>query len=143
MLETFKIGFNRLACIGASYPVRRIMNAVSSRVHRRLPFAFLSLATCVTLFGQEPAPTRPSLLIRAVTLIDGNGGPRPGVDVLVREGRVASIASASSDAADLALDGRGLFLLPGLTDAHVHLSGMAWAERAAQLNIFDGLRRNN
>jgi len=84
--------------------------------------------------AQAPVPSVPSLLIRNVTLVDGNGGaPRAGANVLVRDGRVASVTAAADDQSDLTLDGRGLFLLPGLTDAHVHLSGLPWAERAAQL----------
>ncbi|MCC7178785.1 MAG: amidohydrolase family protein [Acidobacteria bacterium] len=84
--------------------------------------------------AQAPTPTVPSLLIRNVTLVDGNGGtPRSGVNVLLREGLVASVTSAATEEAALTLDGRGLFLLPGLTDAHVHLSGMSWTERTAQL----------
>ena len=78
-------------------------------------------------------PVAPSLLIRNVTLIDGNGGPpRAGVNVSIRDGRIASIGTEPADAL-LTIDGRGLFAMPGLTDAHVHLSGLAWAERAEQL----------
>ncbi len=98
----------------------------------RSVFAVLFAATVAGLAQQVPA-TPPSLLIRNVTVIDGNGGPaRPGLNVLLKDGRVSSIGSAAADA-DLTIDGRGLFALPGLTDAHVHLSGMPWAERAEQL----------
>lgn len=94
----------------------------------------LLLVSCLAVAAQQPAPAFVSLLIRSVTLIDGHGGPpRPGVDVLVREGRILAVGAAIADPADVTIDGRGLFLLPGLTDAHVHLSGMPWAERAAQL----------
>jgi imidazolonepropionase-like amidohydrolase len=89
----------------------------------------------ILIQAQQPAGDW-SLLVRGVTLIDGNGGaPRRGVDVLSRNGRVSSIgaAGATADAADITIDGRGLFLLPGLTDAHVHLSGMPWAARSDQL----------
>ncbi len=77
---------------------------------------------------------RPSLLIQNITLIDGTGAaPRSAVDIVLRDGRVASVAPTGEATADLTLNGRGLFALPGLTDAHVHLSGMPWAERAEQL----------
>jgi imidazolonepropionase-like amidohydrolase len=95
-------------------------------------FAILLVTTAAILAQQVPAAP-PSLLIRNVTVIDGNGGPgRPGLNVLLKDGRVSSIASVAMDA-DLTIDGRGLFALPGLTDAHVHLSGLPWAERAEQL----------
>jgi len=59
-----------------------------------------------------------------VTVIDVEAGvPRPGQTVLVRGERVDEIGpsddvSVPSDA--VIIDGRGLFLMPGLCDAHVH-----------------------
>jgi hypothetical protein len=82
----------------------------------------------------QPGSASPSLLIQNVTLIDGSGSvPRAGVDIVIRDGRVASVGPTGRASADLTVDGGGLYALPGLTDAHVHLSGMPWAERAAQL----------
>ena len=69
----------------------------------------------------SPAPT--SLVVSDVTLIDGSGGtPRPHVDIVVRNGRVAEIVPAAASSADLVVNGRDLFAIPGLFDAHVHLS---------------------
>jgi imidazolonepropionase-like amidohydrolase len=94
---------------------------------------FLALILAAPLLVAQQAAAPPSLLIRNVTLIDGNGGaPRAGVNVVMRGGRVVSVGGESADA-DVTIDGRGLFALPGLTDAHVHLSGLPWAERAEQL----------
>jgi imidazolonepropionase-like amidohydrolase len=94
--------------------------------------AFLVTLTAV-LAAQQPPASAPSILVRGVTLIDGNGGPpQAGVNVLLKDGRVASTGRDTADA-DLTIDGRGLFAMPGLTDAHVHLSGEPWAERAEQL----------
>ena len=66
-----------------------------------------------------------SLLLHNATVIDGTGAdPRPGVSVLVEDGRIARIAPASALKADgdaTVIDCSGRFLLPGLTDAHVHL----------------------
>ncbi len=73
-----------------------------------------------------------SLLLHNATLIDGTGAdPRPGVSVLVEDGRIARIAPAElSPSRAHGRRGRGVrvldcsdrFLLPGLTDAHVHFS---------------------
>ena len=66
----------------------------------------------------------PSLLLHNATLIDATGAdPRPHTSVLVEDGRIARVAPAASltpppDAAVIDVSGR--FLLPGLTDAHVH-----------------------
>jgi imidazolonepropionase-like amidohydrolase len=82
---------------------------------------------------QQPS-TESTLLIRNVSVIDGSGTPaRPGLDVMVRNGRISQLGAALDESADITIEGRGLFLMPGLTDAHVHLSGMPWTERAEQL----------
>jgi imidazolonepropionase-like amidohydrolase len=92
------------------------------------------LVACISLSAQLPVFEPPSLLIRNVRLIDGNGSPpRDNVDVFARDGRIVSIATGSNERADLTIDGEGLFLLPGLIDAHVHFgfAGPTWAARAA------------
>lgn len=66
----------------------------------------------------------PSLLIHNATLIDGNGGDSSaGVSVLTEDGRITRIAPYDAFEAnpDAVIDATGRFLLPGLTDAHVHL----------------------
>src|SRR5437867_8207302 len=67
-----------------------------------------------------------SLFLHNATLIDGTGAdPGPGVSVLVENGRIARIAPASAlkpARETTVIDATGRFLLPGLTDAHVHFS---------------------
>lgn len=66
-----------------------------------------------------------ALLLRSARLVDTDGL----VDVLLREGRVAAVGPSlsASDASSVALDGR--WLMPGLWDAHVHLTQWALARR--------------
>jgi len=91
------------------------------------------IAASVVVSAQQ-SPATPSILIRGVTLIDGNGGaPQSGVNVLLKDGRISAIGAGPAADAEITIDGRGLFAMPGLTDAHVHLSGLPWAERAEQL----------
>jgi len=66
----------------------------------------------------------PTLLIHDATLIDGTGAdPRPGVSVRVEDGRITRIApnEAFEGSDETVIDASGRYLLPGLTDAHVHL----------------------
>lgn len=67
-----------------------------------------------------------SILIRGGTLIDGTGSPaRPGEDVLLRDGRVAALgasAAAGADAATEVVEAAGRTVMPGLIDAHTHLT---------------------
>ncbi|MBI1809939.1 MAG: amidohydrolase family protein, partial [Gemmatimonadetes bacterium] len=78
----------------------------------------------------------PSVLISDVTLIDGTGAPaRAHVSLLLRDGRIARILGAgeAAPAADTVIDARGLYTIPGLIDAHVHIGTMPFAREAAQL----------
>ncbi len=109
------------------------MSRMTSRFH-----CVLAAATVAGLFvGVAGQAVRPSLLVRDVTLIDGTGTPpRSGVSVLVRDGRIVSVAPAgATQPTDVArvIDGRGLVAIPGLIDAHVHLSGGPREEQIASL----------
>jgi imidazolonepropionase-like amidohydrolase len=101
----------------------------------RRPFVMLAgLVVCATLIIAQSRPPPASLMIRNVTVIDGTGAPpRPAVNVLARDGRIAGIGPESAEA-DVTIDGTGLFALPGLIDAHVHISGGPRAEIVEQLS---------
>ncbi|KPK78927.1 MAG: dihydroorotase, partial [Phycisphaerae bacterium SM23_33] len=63
------------------------------------------------------------LLLKNVRLVDPDAGVDGRRDVLVRAGRVARVAeliSAGPDADTTVVRGDGLWLWPGLVDAHVH-----------------------
>jgi imidazolonepropionase-like amidohydrolase len=91
----------------------------------------MALAAPVIIAQSRPAA---SLVVRNVTLVDGTGAaPRGGVNVVVRDGRIASVGSEPASA-DVTIDGSGLFVLPGLIDAHVHLSGGSRADIVGQLS---------
>jgi imidazolonepropionase-like amidohydrolase len=67
--------------------------------------------------AQQPRDTSTTIL-RAGTVLDGTGGVRRNVDVVVRGGRIAQIRP-SAGRADIDLGAR--VLAPGLIDTHVHL----------------------
>lgn len=65
-----------------------------------------------------------TLLIHGATLIDGTGAdPKPGVSVRAEDGRITRIApkDAFEESDSTVIDAGGRYLLPGLTDAHLHL----------------------
>ena len=67
----------------------------------------------------------PALAIRNVTLVEESGERLPGTTVVIRDGRIAQVARDASTAipADAeVVDGTGRFLIPGLWDAHAHLT---------------------
>ncbi len=95
---------------------------MSSKAFRAAP-ALLLLAHA--LVGTPPAAASESYVIRAGTLIDGTGGPPvTGVSLLIEEGRIVRIdrkIDPPSGARVIDLSKR--WVLPGLIDAHVHLTG--------------------
>jgi len=84
------------------------------------------LAAAVFLTSQAPLSCQESLLFENVTLIDGTGRPAvPNAWVLVEGDRITRVAVREIEAPEGAerIDGRGKFLIPGLMDMHIHLSG--------------------
>jgi imidazolonepropionase-like amidohydrolase len=64
-----------------------------------------------------------SIILWNARLLDGRGTPaRDGVVVTVTDGRIAEIGDARGEPPSGALDLAGKTLMPGLIDAHVHLS---------------------
>ena len=77
------------------------------------------------LLGLAPI-TRADVLIRDVTVIDPIAGRTPHQDVFIAGDRIASVSAHDADrtfeeGTDV-LDGAGRYLIPGLWDAHVHLT---------------------
>ena len=83
------------------------------------------LFTCLFDTGcRTPIHGAVDLAIRDVTVLDGTGAvARSGRTVLVAGGRIAGILAGSFEGhAEREIDGSGLFLIPGLIDAHTHPS---------------------
>ena len=85
-----------------------------------------------TAFSALPGVPPPPRALEGATLIDGNGGaPVPDAAVVLREGKIecagtrtACPVPAGVDTTDL----KGLWITPGLIDAHVHFSQTGWAD---------------
>ena len=91
--------------------------------------------------GQAAAAPDRSLALVNATLIDGTGRPpRRGMTVVVRAGRIASIGRSGGKrpAAARTIDLHGLWLLPGLIDAHVHWREPASAREALRSGVTTG-----
>lgn len=62
-----------------------------------------------------------SHVIRAGRMLDGLGGSRRDVDIVVQNGRISSITPSAGALPPGAIDLRAYTVLPGLIDTHVHL----------------------
>ncbi|HEU4993444.1 MAG TPA: hypothetical protein VFT29_01420 [Gemmatimonadaceae bacterium] len=86
------------------------------------------------------------LIIRGATLIDGTGGPpRSPVDIVIENNRITSIANVGYPGVQIdsarrpkgaarEIDGRGMYVLPGLVDLHVHQGTLQKAPDAEYYN---------
>ena len=106
-----------------------------SEIARLLKFApALALVVALMPLTSVAAPQGGDrdLVITNAVVIDGTGGsPIEGATLVVRDGKIDSITpggSVPADARVIDLDGR--YLMPGLIDAHVHISNTAQARAA-------------
>lgn len=81
------------------------------------------LPLCISMLLLTTAYAQQSILIKQVTIVDvENGSLIENSNVLIRGSEIASITSGKSNtAADVVIDGKGRYLIPGLWDMHVHL----------------------
>jgi imidazolonepropionase-like amidohydrolase len=100
------------------------------------------LALCgATLLAAGPCAAG-DLLIRHARLIDGTGARPREAAILVRNGRIAAIGPDVTATDAPVLDAEGGSVIPGLVDAHVHLSVVPGSvERGDSPETQDELRR--
>lgn len=88
--------------------------------------------TATTAFQEPPGTAPPARALVGATLIDGTGGPPvAGAVVLLRGGKIECAgprAACPVPAGTDVLDVSGLWIVPGVIDAHVHFSQTGWAD---------------
>ncbi len=90
----------------------------------RFPCLCLLLAMLVACADIRPAPVAADIVIRDVTVIDALSGVRSHQDVAIAGDRITVVAQhpVRVVAPATEIDGSDHFLIPGLWDAHVHLT---------------------
>ena len=88
---------------------------------------FLACIPDVSVLGlqttsQPPAPNKP-IVIAASTVLDGKGGVLHNTRIVIEGSRIVRL---DPNAGPIDYDLRGLTVLPGWIDAHVHIS---WRDR--------------
>jgi imidazolonepropionase-like amidohydrolase len=86
-------------------------------MNRRSLLGFLAATTLGLAAG--PTAAQQPVAIRAGTLIDGNGGVRRDVTILIEGSRIRSVDSARAQ--PVTYDFSAFTVLPGLIDTHVHI----------------------
>ena len=75
------------------------------------------------LIGFQLLSLEAGIVIENITLIDAKNGTRTNQTVSIKNGVIQSIGSAKLDMEDSQIiNGEGKYLIPGLWDAHVHLT---------------------
>ncbi len=113
---------------------------------KRLLIVLFVLSSWPALTQITPAPDRsegdgpwPQLIIRGVTLINGNGAPPLGpVDIVVENDRITEVQVVGYPGVEInpdrrpqlmeggkELDASGMYLMPGFIDMHGHIGGTA------------------
>ncbi|HEX2833614.1 MAG TPA: amidohydrolase family protein [Thermoanaerobaculia bacterium] len=100
---------------------------VSERLFVETPKGWrVALTGAIATPGVPPSPRA----ITNATLIDGRGGaPVRSATIVMRDGRIECAgAECQAPAGVDIVDARGLFVTPGLVDAHVHFGQTGWAD---------------
>jgi imidazolonepropionase-like amidohydrolase len=79
-----------------------------------MKFASACFLLCSSLAVAQEQP----ITLRAGTILDGKGGVRHNVAIVVQNGKIQKIEAAGGTGYDL----RSLTVLPGLVDTHVHIA---------------------
>ncbi|HEY5623651.1 MAG TPA: amidohydrolase family protein [Gammaproteobacteria bacterium] len=80
----------------------------------------LTSTACLALLAASASAQ--DLVITNARLLDGAGRDIANGSVVIRDGRIASVASGAADAGGVdTIDARGMTLMPGYIDAHRHI----------------------
>lgn len=108
------------------YGAREIIG-ISERIFTETPAGWrIALTGSIDTPPGTPPPPR---AISGVTLVDGRGGPPvPNATVVIRDGKIECAGTCPIPNGVDVIDGKGMWLTPGLVDAHVHFSQTGWAD---------------
>lgn len=95
----------------------------------------IALAPATIAVAQQPAPV---VVLRHVNVVDGaRGAIATNAALVIRDGLIAQIESEpfNAPAGATVIEGGGRYVVPGLIDAHTHISTLANARRALESGV--------
>lgn len=95
----------------------------------------LGIAVGIARAQAPAAQNEPLALTNARTINVRNGQISPGSTIVLRGGRIESVGTAAAPAGVRTIDLKGKFALPGLIDAHTHITDLASARRALESGV--------
>jgi imidazolonepropionase-like amidohydrolase len=93
-----------------------------------------ALAVPVFLAAQEPA-TNSFAIVHANAVDVRTGTITPDATIVVRDGKIVSVGPGAAPSGLRVVDVRGLHVLPGLIDAHTHISNLRAARAALESGV--------
>ena len=114
------------------------MSSCTRTIIPAIALATCSIAQPPTRGLAQDAASPAVVVITNASLIDGERGAFASVaTVILRDGRIGQITQGpvAPPAGATVIDARGRFLLPGLIDAHTHVSSLSAARRALESGV--------
>lgn len=102
---------------------------------RTLSLALMAAGCGAVAFAQAGKSAEPLALVRANVLDVRTGRIAANQTVVLRDGRIENISGAAPAAGLKTIDVAGRTLVPGLADAHTHISNFAAARRALESGV--------
>ncbi|HEY6066169.1 MAG TPA: amidohydrolase family protein [Thermoanaerobaculia bacterium] len=100
---------------------------ISERLFLKTPEGWRIAMT--SAFPAPPGTPPPPRAIVGATLVDGTGTPPvANATIVLRGGKIDCAGRCAIPAGVTVVDGRGMWVTPGLVDAHVHFSQTGWAD---------------
>ena len=93
-----------------------------------------AVAVPVLLAAQEP-PANSLAIVHANAVDVRTGAITPDATIVVRDGKIVSVGPGSAPSGLRVVDARGLHVLPGLIDAHTHISNLRAARAALESGV--------
>jgi imidazolonepropionase-like amidohydrolase len=100
---------------------------ISERLFLKTPSGWkVAVTGAIDAPAGTPAPPR---AIVGATLIDGRGGaPVANANIIIRDGKFDCVGDCKIPEGVMTIDAKGMWVTPGLVDAHVHYSQTGWAD---------------